>query len=74
MRVRFEATDEREAEEYQISGINPAPKNTVAGGRYVARNGIMMRGVEDITEYQIVDGEKVEVVPDPTPESISVEI
>jgi len=54
-------------EEYQISGIR-AKGNTIAGGHYVAHEGILCEGIEDITVYKLIkndEGEevKVEVIP-----------
>ena len=55
MRIKFTDT----GEEYQISGI-PASGNSVAGGRYISKQGIICEGVEDITEY---DAKGVEIIP-----------
>ncbi len=66
MRIKFS-----NGEECYISGIN-VKGNTVAMGRYVAHEGVLCEGVEDITQYktEIVDGEevKVEVIPEVTEE------
>ncbi len=57
MRILFSDTKE----ECQISGIK-AKGNTVALGRYVAHEGVLCRGVEDITQYTTDEyGNKVEV-------------
>jgi|FLOH01.1.fsa_nt_gi hypothetical protein len=72
MRIKFTDT----GEEYQISGI-PTSGNSAAGGRYISKQGVLCKGVEDITEYrtEVVDGvkTKVEVVPgeveEPRPDS-----
>ncbi len=55
MRIKFS-----DGEECQISGIN-AKGNTVAMGRYVAHEGILCEGVEDITQYD-EEGNVVEVI------------
>jgi len=52
-------------EEYQISGINA--KRTVAGGHYVARDGVLCKGVEDITQY---DKDGNEIIPEVVDEDI----
>ncbi len=63
MRILFSDTKE----ECQISGIK-AKGNTIAMGRYVAHEGVLCKGVEDITQYKtvLVDGVKtqVEVLPE----------
>ncbi len=55
MRIKFTDT----GEEYQINGI-PTSGNSVAGGRYISKQGALCEGVEDITEY---DAEGNEVIP-----------
>ncbi len=63
MRIKFTDT----GEEYQISGI-PTSGNSAAGGRYISKQGVLCKGVEDITQYKtvLVDGVKtqVEVMPE----------
>ncbi len=57
MRIKFTDT----GEEYQINGI-PTSGNSVAGGRYISKQGALCEGVEDITQYTTdEEGNKVEV-------------
>ncbi len=71
MRIKFTDT----GEEYQINGI-PTSGNSVAGGRYISKQGALCEGVEDITQYKtvLVDGveTQVEVVPEEVPEEVKV--
>ena len=66
MRIKFIDT----GEEYQVSGI-PEHGNTVAGGRYISKQGVMCEVVEDITDY---DENGVERIPEPPQFQIEEEI
>ena len=54
MRILFEG------EEYQVGTLKDKG-NTIVNGKAIAWNGKLLEGVEDITQYKIVDGEKVEI-------------
>ena len=56
MRILFEGV------EYQVQ--LKAKGNTIVSGKAVSWDGNLLEGVEDITQYKIVDGEKVEVIPE----------
>jgi hypothetical protein len=63
MRIKFNN------EEYQISGIQPKG-NTVVGGKYIAHEGVLVDGVEDITVWETLTDEdgneyQSEVIPKP---------
>ena len=66
MRIKFIAHEDYahglEGQEWQ-GELKPVGHTIVAGHR-IAANGILKPFVEDITQYKIVDGEKVEVIPE----------
>jgi len=67
MRIKFS-----DGAEFQISGI-PGKGNSVAGGRYVSRQGVMCKGVEDITTFEtLVDENGIEYQSEIMPEVIEV--
>ncbi len=66
MRIKFIAHEDYDCpigEEYQIGELK-AIGHTIVNGHRIAANGILKPFVEDITQYKIVDGEKVEVIPE----------
>jgi len=67
MRIKFS-----DGSEFQISGI-PSKGNSVAGGRYVSKQGVMCKGVEDITTFKtLVDENGNEYQSEIMPEVIEV--